>query len=597
MCGICGLVRLQAGAASVSRTELGVLGSALAHRGPDGAGEWYSPCGGFALGHRRLAILDLSANGSQPMADPSGRFRIVFNGEIYNFRELRSALASAGELFATASDTEVVLRLWAREGRRALSRLRGMYAFALYDAVDRSVTLVRDPFGIKPLYYSVEDGTLRFASQVKALEACGVSKELDPGGVVGFLLWGSVPEPGTIRRAIRAVPAGQTIEIRDGRVGDPIPIAAPQRRGAPPSVAEALAGSVRAHLVSDVPVALFLSAGLDSTLLAALAAREGPANALTTFTLTFEGWEGEGGDEGRLAAATAAVLGTRHIHRRIARAELESVWEPAIAAMDQPSIDGFNTFLVARAAHEEGIKVALSGLGGDELFGSYPSFRDVPRWRRQVAAWRAIPGAARLLRNAPRFLIHNRPKLRGMLRYGSTLPGAYFLRRGLFLPEELPGLIGRDLALAGLAEHDPVEHAAGAMREQRTADSESTDAWLAVQQMERSLYLRNQLLRDGDWATMASSLELRVPLVDVELWEDLGAVGCEPARTRGKGALARAVAPELPAELFARPKSGFAVPVADWICPPRRGEPATPGAGSRRLALRVLEEWGLCPAR
>jgi len=609
MCGICGIVLLRTDAASPDLADLRRMRDAQAARGPDGEGEWLDGGGRVALGHRRLAILDLSPAGAQPMASADGRFRIVYNGEIYNFRELRAGLERDGVAFRSESDTEVILALWAREGERALARLRGMYAFAIWDAVERVLTLVRDPFGIKPLYYERRgDGALRFASQVRALEAAGASRAVDPAGLAGFLLWGSVPEPRTIRASVRALPAGHLLSVRDGVVAEPR--RAPGPDAAPESDAgEALAASVAAHLVSDVPVALFLSAGLDSALVAALAARE-LGERLSTFTLTFDGWEGSGRDEGPLARRVAAALGTRHLERRLTRADVAAAWRPALAAMDQPSIDGFNTFLVARAAHEAGIKVALSGLGGDELFGSYPSFRDVPRWAARARLLREVPAASRIVPGLARAVVPSKPKLQGLIQYGETLSGSYFLRRGLFLPEELSSILGPELAREGLAGCDPLAEAAAAAASPALPDlpadrgeeparrEERADAWLEVQRLETALYLRNQLLRDSDWAAMASSVELRVPLVDVPLWKSLRTRNFEPARSRGKAALVRQIAnrlaPSLPEELWRRPKSGFSVPVAEWMVPARPGERDSAGRGSRRLALRLLEELGLC---
>jgi len=605
MCGICGIARLRADAASPAVADLRRMRDAMAARGPDGEGEWLDPDGRLALGHRRLAILDLSEAGAQPMATPDGRYRIVYNGEIYNFRELRASLERDGVALRSESDTEVILALWAREGAGALARLRGMYAFALWDGLERELTLVRDPFGIKPLYYEVRPpGELRFASQVRALEAGGASRAVDPAALAGFLLWGSVPEPRTIRASVRALPAGHLLCVRDGAVGEPRPL--PAAGAAPESEAgEALAASVSAHLVSDVPIALFLSAGLDSALVATLAAGQ-LGERLSTFTLTFEGWQGSERDEGPLAREVAAALGTRHLERRLSRADVAAAWQPALAAMDQPSIDGFNTFLVARAAHEAGIKVALSGLGGDELFGGYPSFRDLPRWSARARLLRKVPAASRIAPALARALFPSKPKLQGLTRYGKTLAGSYFLRRGLFLPEELSSILGPELAREALAGHEPVAEAEAAAErptlfdapEPKGGEPGRLDSWLAAQRLEATLYLRNQLLRDSDWAAMASSVELRVPLVDVPLWKSLRTRNFEPARSRGKAALVREVAnrlaPALPEALWRRPKSGFSVPVAEWMVPARPGERESAGGGSRRLALRLIEELGLC---
>src|SRR6185295_8111908 len=392
MCGINGIVRLSAAAPPIDREEVLRTRDAMTSRGPDGAGLWASDDGRAALASRRLAILDLSAAGDQPMASQDGRYQAILNGEIYNFRELRRELEADGIRFHSRSDTEVLLALYARQGTAMLSRLRGMYGLAIWDDRDKTLLLARDPLGIKPLYYSTAGGCLRFASQVKALEQGGaVSREIDPAGLTGFLLWGSVPEPFTIRREIRALPAGHHLLVREGNIGQPQPHG--PERVEPLEPAAAVEDSVRAHLVSDVPVAVFLSAGLDSSLIAALARRHLPEPP-TTFTLRFEGLEDSAFDEAPLAAEVAKRLGTRHVERRMGRAELADLWRGALAAMDQPSIDGFNTWTVSRAAHEAGLKVVLSGLGGDEVFGSYPSFADVPRLARSARRAARVPGLA-----------------------------------------------------------------------------------------------------------------------------------------------------------------------------------------------------------
>jgi asparagine synthase (glutamine-hydrolysing) len=599
MCGINGILRLSPDAPPVDREELLRTRDAMATRGPDGSGLWVSPDGRLGLGHRRLAILDLSDAAAQPMATPDGRYRIVFNGEIYDFRALRRELEAGGWKFHSTGDTEVVLALFARDGVAAFERLRGMWALAIWDAFEERLVLARDPYGIKPLYYTPAGagGGLRFASQVKALAAGGaVPQEVDPTGLAGFLLWGSVPEPLTIRRAVRAVPAGSYVSADAGGVFEPRRYgrepAASVEGGAALDWPEAVEESVRAHLVSDVPVAVFLSAGLDSATLAALARRHLPEPPVT-FTLRFEPLLGSDLDEGPLAAEVARSLGTRHVERTVGRGDFRRLWPEALAAMDQPSIDGFNGFLVSRAAHEAGLKVVLSGLGGDELLGSYPSFRDVPRLHRlarRLGPIGALPGAAGGWAAAARLLAPSRPKLRGILRHGRSLAGAYLLRRGLFLPAELPGLLGRERAAEALAAYDPEAAAAGLV-----GPAPQADPWAAVQAMESGLYLRNQLLRDADWASMAHSLEVRVPFVDARLRAALSAAAWAEARKRGKAAVLRRVAPELPAKLFARPKTGFYVPVMDWIgdARPARSGRRDLGAESRRLALRVLAEHGI----
>jgi len=608
VCGIAGQLRLGAGAPPLDGDELARVSAALAGRGPDGAGEWRSPCGRLALAHRRLAVLDLSPASAQPMRSADGRFTLVFNGEIYDFRAAARALAAAGVALRTSGDAELLLELVAREGPAVLSRLRGMYAFALWDGERGELLLARDPYGIKPLYYALDGGLLRFASQVRALVAGGgLPCDLEPAGVAGFLAWGAVPEPWTLRRAIRALPAGHLLRASqaDGVRLEPAPFVPPPGLQHDPGLA--VTESVADHLVSDVPVAVFLSAGLDSALVAALARRAALAAAAAppvALTLTWADARGTVRDEEPLARATARALGLEHVVREVSADEVRAAWPALLAAMDQPSIDGVNTWLVARLAREQGFKVALSGLGGDELFGGYPSFAQVPRWQRWARRLGRVPGLAGdwplLARLAlPRLPLARRRKLARLLELGRSLAGAYVLRRALFLPGELE-LAGTGDDGAGaqpLARfYDPVLDAWERLGEGLlgAADGILADPWRAVHRLESTLYLKNQLLRDADWAGMAHGVEIRVPLVDARLRAALEAVAFEPARSQGKRALVRQLAPELPAELYARPKSGFQLPVADWLedgPPPAVARPV--GEQSRRLALRVLAAFGV----
>ena len=590
MCGINGILRLASRAPEVDPEVAVHTRDAMAKRGPDGAGLWTSQDGTIVFGHRRLAIIDLSETGAQPMHDATGRYHLVFNGEIYNYKELKIVLERDGVRFTSSSDSEVILALYAREGAAMLTKLRGMFTIALWDSLERRLLLARDPYGIKPLYVAEQDGWLQFASQVKALEAGGrVSRELDPASVAGFLLWGSVPEPRTIRKAIRAIPAGHFVLVEDGRVGAPRAFHDLRRFETAPAVgiAEALSDSVRAHLVADVPVAVFLSAGIDSSVIAALA-RRAAGEGLTTLTMRFADLAGTPADEGPEAAAIARALGTRHVERTLTRDDLRDLWPNVLAAMDQPSVDGFNTYVVSRVAHEAGFKVVLSGLGGDELFGGYESFREIPLLARRAHLLSRLPGAPPVWDVVTRRFGGARPKLSGLLRYGGSIPGAYFVRRGLFMPEELPGLIGDELAAAGLAEADPVRAAEAAIETPEAAN----DPWIAVHLMESMLYMRNQLLRDSDWASMAHSLELRVPFVDAVLRDQLAALDFEPARTAGKASIARVGAPELPPAVAGRAKSGFNIPIAKALAD-RDGASVRGGLGARKIAISVLEAFGI----
>ena len=563
-------------------------------RGPDGAGEWASPCGRVHMGHRRLAIIDLSAGGAQPMAieTPAGALEVVFNGEIYNHAELRRGLEARGHTFRSSSDTEVLLRLYAEHGPAFAERLRGMFAFAIWDGrAGGGLLLGRDPYGIKPLYVADTGRTLRAASQVKALLAMGgINTSPEPAGHAGFFLWGHVPEPFTLYRGIRAFPPGHTQWIdADGprapdafstvpdllRAAEAAPDATPDTDAA---VRAALLDTVRAHLVADVDVGVFLSAGRDSTTLAALATEAG--GRVRSVTLGFDAFAGTENDEVPLAEAAARHYGTDHKTVRVGRTEFTGLADDFFAAMDQPSLDGLNTFLVTRAAAEAGLKVVLSGLGGDELFGGYPSFRDVPRL---AAAISAVPGhrvIGRLLRKSTAGLVGRiaSPKAAGLVEYGGTVAGAYLLRRALFMPYELDRVLGPDLARAGLAALDPL----GALTEM-TRGLE-TDR-LRVTALESCHYMRSQLLRDSDWASMAHSVELRVPLVDAELLRRVAPlIAASPAGV-DKAAMARAARPALPDAIANRPKTGFTTPVRDWLAEDEAARGAAP------VAERGLRGW------
>ncbi|WP_295388958.1 asparagine synthase (glutamine-hydrolyzing) [uncultured Thiodictyon sp.] len=580
MCGIVGIVAYGNAAPVVAREELRAMRDHMATRGPDGLGEWISPADRVAFGHRRLAIIDLSDAAAQPMASADGKLIVTFNGEIYNYLELRRNLEAAGHRFRSHGDTEVLLHLYAEHGAAMVRLLRGMFAFAIWDIERERLFMARDPYGIKPLYYADTGGTLRFASQVKALLAGGaVSRAPEPAGQVGFYLWGSVPEPFTLYRDIRALPAGCTLTVSRGRVGAPLPYysiaqvyldAQPHPGQASPAdaqwiIREALLDSVRHHLLADVPVGAFLSAGIDSGALVGLM-RDAGAGEIQTLTLAFDEFQGRPDDESPLAAEIARCYGTCHTNRTVTAHEFQDDLPRILDAMDQPSIDGINSWFVAKAAHELGLKVAVSGVGGDELFGGYPSFTDVPRWVRRLALPSRIPGLGRALRRLTSPLLDHAPqsfhlssKALSLLEYGGTYPGAYLLRRGLYLPWELDPLMDGDSVREGLLRLGPLARVG-----QQLAPLPGT-AFARVATLESALYMRNQLLRDTDWASMAHSLEIRVPLVDSILLERVAAVNQRLSGDTGKRYLAEAPTRPLPAAVIDRKKTGFGIPVGRWV--------------------------------
>ena len=597
MCGLNGIFAYNRSAGLPKQAELLATRDAMTARGPDGAGEWWSEDRRLGLGHRRLSILDLSDRASQPMISACGRYVVVFNGEIYNYPALRKELEIRGSVFRTTSDTEILLHLFARDGAAMVPQLRGMFAFAIWDMPARRLFLARDPYGIKPLYTANDGWTFRFASQVKALLAGGgVSRDYEPAGIVGFHIWGSVPEPFTLFREIRALPAGHIQWIEEAGPRAPEPYASIAQRFAagaanPAPAAEveqrvhaATRESVAAHLLADVEVGVFLSAGVDSGALLGLM-RDAGQQKIRAITLAFDEFRGTPEDEAPLAAQIAALYGAEHVVRTVSRAEFRADLPEILAAMDQPSIDGVNTWFVAKAAQEAGLKVALSGLGGDEILAGYPGFREIPRWVALLGFPARVPGLGKASRIALTALGQARrnPKLPAFLEYGGTYPGAYMLLRGLMLPHDLRGLLDPEMLRIGLRRLNPIERVRSCMLPCPKHPVSRVAA------LESALYMRNQLLRDADWAGMAHSLEIRTPLVDSELLRALSPVTAQLSPGVGKAALAGAPSTALPAAIVNRPKTGFGVPIGRWAAAASLTTRSSKGAASRQWAREVFE--------
>jgi asparagine synthase (glutamine-hydrolysing) len=574
MCGLNGIFAHADTAPPVDQAELLRTREHMFKRGPDGAGLWIAPDRRIGLGHRRLAIIDLSADGAQPMATPDGRYQIVFNGEIYNYRALQAELVQQGASFRSHSDTEVLLQMYARHGQAMCRRLRGMYAFAIWDTLEQTLFLARDPFGIKPLYVHDDGQTLRFASQVKALLAGGaVPDERCDAGTTGYWMWGHLPEPYTLTEGVQSLPAGTwRLQQRGGRcttgsfdsVEDMLSGDTPTPY---PTLHSALLDSVRHHLIADVPVGIFLSAGIDSAVITAMAAEctRGSAggNPLHTVTLGFEEFKGTPGDETVLAEQLARQYGTQHHTVWVTKTDFEEAFDTFLNDMDQPTIDGLNTWLVSRAAAKVGLKVALSGLGGDEFFGGYPSFQQVPKMRRMASPFAAVPGLSKMVRRvaAPMLRGFTSEKMAGLLEYGHTWEGAYALRRAVRMPWETHAF--------GPPQPDPP-----------TQQLQGDHA--VVSHLEVSRYMRSQLLRDSDWAAMAHSLELRVPLVDAVLARHI-AQHRRSGQPYSKQDLAAAAQPPMPTAVSQKPKTGFVLPTYEWA------GLGTVGSRDRRKSLHAWQ--------
>ncbi len=511
----------------------------IAHRGPDAAGEWLSPDACFWLGNTRLAILDLSPCGAQPMIDPATGNVLVMNGEIYNHHALRAEMPEVN--WRGTSDTETVLQGYAHWGRDLLVRLKGMFAFVIYDRAQEELFLARDRLGIKPLYFAPDADGIRFGSETRLFpDKMQVSSET----IAGYLEWGACPEQRLLFSGIETLPAGHGMIVRRNGAREQwrwwpaqkalhsVPVSAPQK------VRRLLETAVEEHLLSDVPVASFLSGGTDSSIITALAAQK-LERKLKTFSVGFDLAEF---DETAIALEVARRFGTQHERIQLTEEEVIASVTEAVAHLDLPSVDAINTYIVSKAVAQRGVKVALSGLGGDELFGGYPSFRDAPRLKllaRFPRTLRRLVGGERLAD------VPNEEGIAQLAQWRRRFFTAAMLRKA-GLPNEPTPL------------SEPVE---------------LPDDFARISWAELTGYMRRMLLRDADQMSMAVSLELRVPFLDHELVEySLGLSVTEKRRYRGtKGLLVEACRDLLPSAVYERPKRGFSLPMEEWMTGPLVG--------------------------
>lgn len=574
--------------------------AALRHRGPDEDGFLVNDprAPGLALGMRRLSIIDLPG-GHQPAWNEAKDVAVIYNGEIYNYRELRERLTSLGHTFSTQSDTEVLVHAWEEWGEDCLPELRGMFAFALLDLRKRYATspllfLARDPLGIKPLYYTQTADGFLFASEVRALLArgdAGVSKEISPDALTAYLLFGSVSEPVTLLEGVFSLPPGHRMllyvpERRRTPRARPwwdlmrSPAARDPRKprtfeAAAARVRPLLEDAVRAHLIADVPVGLFLSSGMDSGAIAAIAGKLKPN--IWSFTLSFPGTSY---DEAPLARAVAKACGTQHREIALDGDGMLGRLDEAIGALDQPTMDGINTYFVSWAAREVGLKVALSGLGGDELFAGYRTFENVPRLERLIrTAWFAPAPVRRALAPILRTLIGNRASSDGARKVidawiaPDALPHPYFFTRTLFPVAELPRLIEPRFRPSTVNADGVTLEPTWVGRLERMSDTaRKLEPIAAISWLEMRSYMVNTLLRDTDSVSMGQSLEVRVPLLDTPLVEFVSTLP-DAARQRPgtqKALLAEAIGDVLPKQVLAQRKRTFTLPWKEWLRGPLR---------------------------
>ncbi|MEI6479415.1 MAG: asparagine synthase (glutamine-hydrolyzing) [bacterium] len=563
MCGICGATSREIGDRNKLKSAVSVMNEVQIRRGPDDDGVWSDEKNAVVFGQRRLSIIDLSSTGHQPMSYDSGQFWITFNGEIYNFAELKCELEGRGATFKTKTDTEVILALFKEFGEASFSKMRGIFAFALWDMKRERLFLVRDHYGVKPLYYFSNKEKLVFASTVKAIEKSGeVRSEKCTEALVGFLLMGSVPSPFTTLKNVFSVPAGHyLVREKDGserlvkyydsldafltKSTDSVDVAVEKIRAG-------LKEAVNLNLVSDAPLGVFLSGGLDSSALAALSAKA-RENPLTTLSITFDE---EKFSEKKYQDMVALHIRSNHKEVRIRKEDFYNSYNDIFEAMDQPTIDAVNTFFVSKAAKEAGLKVVLSGLGSDEIFCGYPSFRKVSR----LHTIQRLPRALRAPLSFTGLFDDEYAKLQNLQR--DDVLSFYLSSRSQFVVNDVAKILGISLP--------EVLSAFNAIREKSFLD----DSRLATLDpvdlhsfLEVRMYMQNQLLKDTDAMSMYHSVEARVPFLDFKLVEYVSGLPSEMklGGSVNKQLLVDAVRYTLPTAIFNRSKMGFVFPFAEWL--------------------------------
>jgi asparagine synthase (glutamine-hydrolysing) len=551
MCRIAGIVSSKPGIDEI-RKKVAIMCDALKHGGPDDEGIFSADEANLVLGHRRLSIIDLSKNGHQPMADIAKKAWITFNGEIYNYLELKAELVKHGAQFYSQTDTEVILQAYLYWGTASFNKLRGMFAFALYDVAKGVTYLVRDSTGIKPLYYHIENGELSFSSEVKPLKLAGIAKNANKTWPVKFLAFGHIPEPDTILNNVFSLSKGhylcwdqrnnthsiacytQTLPLN--YIGD--------KNIAEHTIQHTLETAVKRQLIADAPVGVFLSGGIDSSLITLLASRY-KQQQLKTVSLFFN--EKDYDERAYQQLIADKIPGEKFTHL-IKQQDFETSLPDIINAMDMPTTDGINTWFISHYARKDGLKAVLSGLGADEFFGGYPSFERV----KYIKYLRSIPFA--LINAAGYFMADRYKKIRFL---ASEHPFADYLSlRGLFTPNEIAEILNCDKSEVYdiLFSTDNVPDP-GITNQERAS-------WF-----ETNLYMQNQLLRDTDVMSMNHGLEVRVPFLDEDFQQAANRIS--PAirfnKQQPKKILITAFKDILPQPVWDRPKMGFSFPLQQWM--------------------------------
>ncbi|MES2267296.1 MAG: asparagine synthase (glutamine-hydrolyzing) [Bacteroidota bacterium] len=549
MCRIAGLVTNKLNREQAENTVT-VMCNTLQHGGPDDAGIFCSADNRIVFGHRRLSIIDLSANGHQPMADFAAKAWITFNGEIYNYIELRTQLKALGAIFKTDTDTEVIIQAYLYWGINSFSKLRGMFAFALYDTGSQATYLVRDTTGIKPLYYHIKDGQLAFASEIKSFKAAGLVTATDSRWPVWLLAFGHIPEPFTTLKDVQSLPKAHYLcWERDGsytikKYTQPVPVNyISDEQTVHEGLKHHLKKAIQRQLIADAPIGVFLSGGIDSSLLTLLAAKEN--HDIKTVSIFFNE---KAYDERAYQHAVLDKLRGNNFTHLVNQQHFETHLPQILSAMDMPTTDGINSWFISKYAHDDGLKTVLSGIGADEMLGGYPSFTRI----KYLRYLRMLPDASFKL---SKLVKNDLVKKFGYLEHDGMVADYLFLR-GLYAPVDIAKLTGMDEDEVNGILFDDLDVPPSGKYDKLNA------AWL-----ETNMYMQNQLLRDTDVMSMSHGLEVRVPFLDEDLQQYISQI--QPtirfSDKQPKKILVDAFKDLLPETVWNRPKMGFTFPLQQWM--------------------------------
>ena len=565
MCGISGVYN-SLNKPINSRTIVEKIVKLQNSRGPDDQGIWQSSCGRLCFGHNRLTIIDLSKKGRQPFISNDKNYIITFNGEIYNFREIKKELTDKNVIFKSNSDTEVIIESYKHWGLDFVKKLRGMFAFVIWDSIKKKLILARDPFGIKPLYYSKKNGIIYFASQVKSLLSIeNISSSYSEAGIASYYLWGNLQDPLTLYKDIKSIDKGSCLIINNygeeekyiyadikEKILNSKALSFKDDKEKTIYLKDAVDETVRYHQVSDVPLTILLSSGIDSnTILASINEKDKKNSSALTIDFRLK----DKYNEVLLAKQSALMNNIHHSIEEISTSEFFPLLETFLQKMDLPTNDGFNNFLVSHLAKKNNSKIIVSGIGGDELFFGYPSFSLIPKINKGLAFFPKSNLLNVFFRKSIYPILKRsflKTKYAGIYEYGKNVSSAFLLIRSLFLPFEMKNMLSPDILERGLEELNIVENFEKDIKG-------ISDKKLSIMYLEIKYYLCSKLLRDADWTSMSHSIELRTPFVDWVFFSKVISL-IKSNNNFSKKNLLNCVQNKVPVELFSRKKTGFVIP-------------------------------------